>query len=85
MKTPHTSSSTIVTNHAHRSLIEDLERKHLEEGGAIFAQVYHDGMRVRVLTPQQTAELNEAFTRVLGEKPDSALRRSAFAKPGSAA
>lgn len=83
MKTPHTSTATIVTNQAQRDLIESLERKHLEEGGSIFAQVYHDGLRVRVLTPQQTTELAEAFSRVLGQPLSSALKRSAFDKPGS--
>jgi hypothetical protein len=83
MKTPHTSASTIVTNQAQRELINSLERKHLEEGGSLLAQVYQDGLRIRVLTPKQTDELADALSKVLGEPRNTTPHSAAFYKQGA--
>ena len=78
MKPVHASSTVLVTAQHQRRAIEDLESKHLEEGGAIFAQVFHDGLRVRVLTPAQSAIVAEAFAKALGTQAPEHVGRSVF-------
>ena len=83
MKRPHESSTTVITTPQQRKVIEDLEQKHLEEGGSIFAQVFHDGLRIKVLTPAQTRELSAAFSKALGTKESGRIAHSVFDAPGS--
>ena len=78
MKRPHETSTTVITSPQQQKVIEQLEQKHLEEGGSIFAQVFHDGLRVRVLTPTQTRELSAAFSKALGTKETGRIVRSVF-------
>lgn len=82
MKRPHESSTTVITSPQQRKVIEQLEQKHLEEGGSIFAQVFHDGLRIRVLTPAQTLELSAAFSKALGTKETGRIVRSVFDTAG---
>lgn len=83
MKRPHESSVTVITTPQQRKLIEELEQKHLEEGGSILAQVFHDGLRVKVLTYQQTCDLSDAISKALGTQQDSRIVRSVFEASGS--
>lgn len=83
MKRPHESSTTVITTLQQRKVIEELEKKHLEEGGSLFAQVFHDGLRVKVLTPAQTVELSAAFSKALGTKHSGRIVHSAFDVSGS--
>ena len=83
MKRPHETSTTLITSLQQQKVIEDLERKHLEEGGSILAQVFHDGLRLKVLTPQQTRDLSDAISKALGTKHDSRIVRSVFEASGS--
>lgn len=83
MKRPHESSTTIITSPQQCKVIEELEHKHLEEGGSIFAQVFHDGLRVKVLTPAQTLELGAAFSKALGTKQSGRIVNSVFDASGS--
>lgn len=83
MKPLHPSSTVIITAPFQRKVIERLEHQHLEDGGAIFAQVFHDGLRVRVLTQAQSAIVIEAFARALGTAAPVHLSRSIFDAEGS--
>ena len=83
MKAPHTSATTVITTPQQQQVIEDLENKHLEEGGSILAQVFHDGLRVRVLTPQQTQELAEHMAKALGQPVSGRFSHSVFDKGGA--
>ena len=83
MKRPHESSCTVITTPQQRKLIEELQRNHLEEGGSILAQVFHDGLRIRVLTPAQTRELTGAISKALGTKHDSRIVHSVFEASGT--
>lgn len=78
MKRAQESSTTIITSPQQRKVIEELEQKHLEEGGSIFAQVFHDGLRVKVLTPAQTLELSAAFSKALGTQETRRIAHSVF-------
>lgn len=79
MKKPHISATIVVTTPQQRKVIEELERKHLEDGGSMLAQVYHDGLRLRVLTRQQTSELRSVIEKALGQTaPPKNLHISAF-------
>lgn len=78
MKRPQASSTTVITSPQQRKVIEQLEHKHLEEGGSIFAQVFHDGLRIKVLTPAQTHELSAAFSKALGTKETGRIVTSVF-------
>lgn len=80
MKTPQESPATIITTPQQRKLIEHLEQQHLEDGGSILAQVFHDGLRIRVLTKDQTAQLVPVISAAMGRPIDQALRNSAFYK-----
>ncbi|PIF29395.1 hypothetical protein CLU88_4324 [Acidovorax sp. 56] len=82
MKRPQQSSTTIITSPQQRKVIEELEQKHLEEGGSIFAQVFHDGLRVKVLTPTQTQELSAAFSKALGTHETRRIVHSVFDAAG---
>lgn len=79
MKPVHESAAVVITTSQQRRLIEQLMDKHLEEGGSVLAQVFHDGFRVRVLTPDQTTALLPAISRALGgANPPGQIRHSAF-------
>lgn len=79
MKPAHESATTVITTGPQRFLIERLMDKHLEEGGSVLAQVFFDGFRVRVLTPEQTRVLVPAMNQALGQSDaTNAIRRSAF-------
>ncbi len=82
MKHPQESSTTIITSPHQRKVIEELEQKHLEEGGSIFAQVFHDGLRVKVLTRAQTQELSAAFSKALGTHATRRIVHSVFDAAG---
>lgn len=82
MKPEHAATSTVITTPQQRELIERLTEKHLEIGGCILAQVFPDGLRLRVLTPVATSELQHALTKALGTRPSNAVRNSAFDVPG---
>lgn len=82
MKPRHDSSTVIITAPFQRKVIERLEHQHLEEGGAIFAQAFHDGLRVRVLTPAQSAIVNEAFAKALGLSLPPRVAHSVFEAGG---
>lgn len=78
-KPPHTSATTLIATDLQSKLISQLIQKHQEEGGSFLAQVFFDGFRIRVLTPEQTKELAPAITRALGQSAAGGLiRRSAF-------
>lgn len=83
MKPLHPSSTVIITAPFQRKVIERLEHQHLEDGGAIFAQVFHDGLRVRVLTQAQSAIVNEAFAKALGTSAPARIARSVFEAGGA--
>lgn len=78
MKKPHISATIVVTTPQQRKVIEELERKHLEDGGSMLAQVFHDGLRLRVLTRQQASELRSAIEKALGQTLPKSLHTSAF-------
>jgi hypothetical protein len=81
MKPAHESAATVITTTQQRQLIERLMEKHLEEGGSVLAQVFFDGFRVRVLTPEQTRALQPAINRALGQSGvGGTIRHSAFDK-----
>lgn len=82
MKKPHESSTIIITSPQQRKVIQELEQKHLEEGGSIFAQVFHDGLRVKVLTPAQTLELSAAISKALSTQETRRITRSVFDAAG---
>lgn len=82
MKTPQESTATIITTPNQRQLIKDLSRKHLEEGGSLLAQVFSDGLRIKVLTPAQTSELSQAICKALGVPERKLMSKSAFDFPG---
>lgn len=82
MKRPHESSTTVITSPQQRKVIEQLEQTHLEEGGSLFAQVFHDGLRIKVLTPAQTIELSAAIAKALGTKETKRIARSVFEATG---
>ncbi len=84
MKKPHESTATVITTSNQRQLITDLSRKHLEEGGSLLAQVFPDGLRIKVLTPAQTSELNQAICKALGTSERKHISKSAFDLPGDA-
>jgi len=81
MKPVHESSTVVITTPQQRHLIEQLMSKHLEEGGFLMAQVFPDGIKLRVLTPQQTKELQPVFAKALGAKLMAGSYHSAFQKP----
>lgn len=82
MKPVHDATATVITTAQQRHLIEQLNRKHLEEGGSILAQVFPDGLRIRVLTPRQTQELEPAIAKAMGNPARSGkIVHSAFDKP----
>lgn len=79
MKPVHESANVVITTSQQRHLIEQLMVKHLEDGGSVLAQVFHDGFRVRVLTPEQTNALQPAISRALGgANVPGPIRNSAF-------
>jgi len=82
MKPAHDTASTVITTPQQRRLIEQLIEKHLEEGGSILAQVFPDGLRLRVLTPKAMKELQPAMAKALGQSVCSEIVHSAFEKPG---
>jgi len=82
MKPVHEAASTVITTPQQRRLIEQLAAKHLEEGGSMLCQVFPDGLRLRVLTPQATADLRTAFAKALGEPSPKGLFHSAFSERG---
>ncbi len=81
MKPRQESTATVVTSTQQRQLIAQLADKHLEEGGSILAQVFPDGLRVRVMTPAQTAELQQVLAAALGTTLRQGLVQSAFQVP----
>ena len=79
MKPAHESALTIITTAQQRELIERLMKKHLDDSGSVLAQVFFDGFRVRVLTPEQTRVLQPAINQALGQSAAvNAIRHSAF-------
>lgn len=66
------TSIIVLLSSAQKQAIDSLVHK-MEEGGAIMAQVYGDGMRVTVLSKQQT----ESVRNALGT-PDTGLHTSVF-------
>jgi len=78
MKPLHESASTVITTPQQRRLIEQLIEKHLEEGGSILAQVFPDGLRLRVLTPKAMKELQPAMAKALGQPIGGEIVHSAF-------
>lgn len=84
MKKPHDGTTTLVTTAAQRHIIEGLMRDHLDEGGGLFAQVFHDGIRIKVLTPSQAECMGTAIVEAMGTKPGDTLRYSAFEQGGAA-
>lgn len=80
MKPIHSQTAIVVTSPQQRQLISDLTSKHLDQGGSMFAQVFLDGLRLRVLTPAQTRQLQAAISDVLGDPIQSGVSTSAFQK-----
>ena len=80
MKPRQPSAATIVTSPQQRALIAQLGEKHLDDGGIMLAQVFADGLRVRVLTADQAIEIRQAMSKALGEPLRSGLVTSAFQK-----
>lgn len=78
MKTPQEHPIIVITTRRQRKVIEDLQKKHLEDGGSLLAQAFKDGLRIRVLTPAQTAELSEAISKALRTPAMRILGNSAF-------
>lgn len=78
MKPIHESTSTVITSPQQRQLINELASKHLDHGGSMFAQVFPDGLRLRVLTPAQTQQLQAAISDVLGDPIRGVTSTSAF-------
>ncbi|MCE1194090.1 MAG: hypothetical protein LWW96_18235 [Acidovorax sp.] len=78
MKQPHESTKTMVTTLQQRQLIQDLQHKHLLEGGSLFGQVFPDGIRIRVLSPAQTDQLRRCLTEVLGTPLSDRIVHSAY-------
>lgn len=82
MKPVHDSTATVITTPQQRQLIEQLTQKHLEEGGSILAQVFPDGLRIRVLTPRQTTELMPVMAKLHSNSDRvGKIIHSAFDKP----
>lgn len=81
MKPMHESSTVVITTTQQRQLIEQLMKKHLEVSGSMLAQVFPDGLKLRVLTPTQTKELYPAIAKALGTSVSTGLHYSAFQKP----
>lgn len=84
MKTPQEQTIIVLTTPRQRKVIEELQKKHLEDGGSLLAQAFKDGLRIRVLTPAQTAELSEAISKALGAPAMRILGHSAFDLGGDA-
>lgn len=78
MKPAQESSTIVITSARQRQLIEQLAEKHLEEGGSILAQAFPDGFRLRVLTPAQTNELQQALSQTLGQPVNTHIVGSVF-------
>ena len=78
MKTPQEAPATLVTTAQQRELIRQLLHDHLEEGGCVFAQVFEDGLRVRVMTPAQAQKLAAALGEATGHQLVQRLVKSAF-------
>lgn len=78
MKPIQEFASVVVTNSQQRQLIERLAQKHLDEGGSMLAQVFPDGLRLRVLTPAQTNEMQQLFAKALGQSVPAGISTSAF-------
>lgn len=82
MKPVHDAAATVITTPQQRNLIEQLTQKYLDEGGSILAQVFPDGLRIRVLTPRQTQELEPAIAKAMGNPSrNRKIAHSAFDKP----
>ncbi|SFF15091.1 hypothetical protein [Paracidovorax wautersii] len=79
-KPPHTQAKTLMLTTQQSAIVSRLIDQHQEEGGSLLAQVYHDGMRIRVLTPEQTLALNEAISKALGEAGPRGIRSSVLDK-----
>ena len=75
MKPLHKNTTVLETTARQRKAIAALQREHLEDGGALFAQAYPDGVRIRVLTKEQSDVVRKAFAQALGT-PD--VRRMGF-------
>ena len=84
MKTPHESPTTVITTPQQKRIIERLMDDHLQEGGAILAQVFHDGLRLKVLTPAQADELAPALQKAMGKPVRAHIVHSAFDTQGEA-
>lgn len=78
MKPSHLQTATVITSPQQRQLITELASKHLDQGGSMFAQVFPDGLRLRVLTPAQTKQLQAAISDVLGDPIKGGTSTSAF-------
>ena len=78
MKRPHEAATTVITTPQQRKVIEELQHKHLEEGGSILAQVFHDGLRLKVLTPAQTREMSAAICKAMGTQETGRILHSVF-------
>ena len=81
MKPRHESATTVIVTPQQRQVIAQLADKHLMAGGSVLAQVFPDGLRLRVLTPEQTVELQQALAKALGQPVRPGLFQSAFQGP----
>lgn len=78
MKPRQEKTIVLATTPEQRETIEALQRKHLEQDGALFAQAYPDGVRILALTKEQADVVRKAFAQALGTPDVCRVGFSAF-------
>ncbi len=66
-KQAHQHAKTLLLTPQQQREVHQLIQDHLEEGGLILAQVFGDGLHIRVLTPQQARDSKPIMGAGIGQ------------------
>lgn len=67
-KQPHQHAKTVLLTPQQQREVHELIQAHLDEGGVVLAQVFVDGLRIRVLTPQQAQATKHVWEQAMGAR-----------------